>query len=448
VTEPQAPDVTLGRLHPLSPFVNGWKWFLAALVIVGPRTLDDIEPVFALVGLVGAVVVAAAYGLVTWRFTRFGFDGGDFRLDRGLVFRRSRRVRLDRLQAVDVVRPLVARALGLAELRLEVAGGSSEAPLAYLSEGDAHRLRAQLLARAAGLQEDEPEAPERVVHQVPLQQLVVSALLSGPFVVGVVALPLLVVGAFVADAPGALVGLLPALAGIVTPLARQIVGNYDFTVAESPDGLRLRRGLVETRAQTVPPGRVQALRIVEPWLWRRMRGWARLEVTVAGYAGASADDSQSSSLLLPVAPRAEVLRLVGLVLPGVDVEALPLHGVPRRARWLEPFAWRFLGLGTDEHVVVARRGRLHRETDVMLHARVQSVRWRQGPLQRRLGLADVHVDSTPGPVHLSASHRDAGEALRMVQAEIELARAARARATPERWMTAAPVRSGEAAPPA
>ena len=90
-----------------------------------------------------------------------------------MLFRRSRRVRLDRLQAVDVVRPLVARALGLAELRLEVAGGSSsEAPLAYLSEAAAQQLRAELLARAAGLHHDTPEAPEAVLLEVPLGRLV------------------------------------------------------------------------------------------------------------------------------------------------------------------------------------------------------------------------------------------------------------------------------------
>ena len=70
----------------------------------------------------------------------------------------------------------------------------------------------------------------------------------------------------------------------------------------------------------------------------------------------------------------------------------------------------------------------------MLHARAQSVRWRQGPLQRRLGLADVHVDTTPGPVRMHAAHRDADEALTAVDREIRLARRARASAGPERWM--------------
>ena len=96
-----------------------------------------------------------------------------------MLRKRSRRVRLDRLQAVDVVRPLVARALGLAELRLEVAGGgSSEAPLAYLSEDAAQRLRAELLARAAGLHHETPEAPEAVLLEVPLGRLVEATLRS------------------------------------------------------------------------------------------------------------------------------------------------------------------------------------------------------------------------------------------------------------------------------
>jgi putative membrane protein len=424
--------VELGRLHPLSPFVHGWKWFVGVLIVVAPRGLDATDARFGAVVAALALPVAATYGYLAWRFTRYGFDGGDFRLDRGLFFRRSRRVRLDRLQAVDVVRPLIARALGLAELRLEVAGGSSEAPLAYLSERDAHRLRAELLARAAGLAEDVPEAPEQVLHRVPVQRLVVSGLLSTVVLIGLVVVPLLSIAAFIADGPVALLVALSAMATLVGPPVRHIMTNFDFTAAESPDGLRLRRGLLETRAQTVPPGRVQAIRIVEPWLWRRFTDWVSIEVTVAGYAGG--ESSEQSGVLLPVAPRAEALALLARVLPGVDLVAIELHGVPRRARWLDPMAWRRLALGADGQFVVARRGLLRHETDIVMHVRAQSVRWRQGPWQRRLGLADVHVDTTPGPVHLVASHRDATEAVEAVLREVELARAARAGAGPDRWM--------------
>jgi cytochrome P450/membrane protein YdbS with pleckstrin-like domain len=267
-----------------------------------------------------------------------------------------------------------------------------------------------------------------------VQRLLLSGLLSTPVLLGLVAIPVVAAVALYADGPGAVFVMIPALLGILGPVTKQFVGSFEFTVADSPDGLRLRRGLIETRAQTVPPGRVQAVRIVEPWLWRRFTDWVRVEMTVAGYAGGSQDGAESTSLLLPVGPRAQALLLVGRVLPGIDVEAVPLTGVPARARRLDPLAWRQLALGYDENVVVARRGLLRRETDVMLHERAQSLRLQQGALQRRLGLASLHIDTTPGPVHVHAAHRDVREALEWVEREPGLARAARARAVPERWM--------------
>jgi putative membrane protein len=419
------------RLHPATPVLRGWKVFAAALAVATQQLSGQLTIGWLLLGVLASIPVAVVYGYLSWRFTHYLIDGEDLRLETGVLFRRSRRVRLDRLQAVDVVRPLVARALGLAELRLEVAGGSSsEAPLAYLAEPAAQRLRAELLARAAGLSHDTPEAPETVLVKVPLDRLIWSQLLSVGLIVSTGLLVVLLATA-ATTREWSLLGLaVPMALGIFPGFVNAVVRHFDFTVAESPDGLRLRHGLLETRAQTVPPGRVQAVRIVEPLLWRP-RGWCKVEVNVAGYVG---EGQQRASVLLPVAPREEALAIVGRVLPDVDVTTLPLYGVPRRARPCDPFAWRFLAAGMDERVFVARRGRLRRETDIVPHERVQSVRLTQGWLQRRLGLATVHADTTPGPVHATAAHRDAVEARRIVDAEVETARRARARARPERWM--------------
>ena len=70
-------------------------------------------------------------------------------------------------------------AQGRAELRLEVAGGgAAEGRLAYLSEDKARTLRAELLARAAGVRPDAPEAPEQVLVRVPVAALMTSLLLT------------------------------------------------------------------------------------------------------------------------------------------------------------------------------------------------------------------------------------------------------------------------------
>ena len=173
---------------------------------------------------------------------------------------------------------------------------------------------------------------------------------------------------------------------------------YEFTVAESPDGLRLRHGLLQKTRQTVPPGRVQAVGFVQPFLWRK-RGWVRVRLNIAGAstsAQGSGDQSFTENVLLPVAPWPVALAIVGRVLPGVDIMAIPLIPAPERSRRRAWIQWRQLAVGWTDEVFITRSGRITERWDVVPHARTQSVRVTQGPWQRSLGLASMHVDSTPG----------------------------------------------------
>jgi putative membrane protein len=449
------------RLHPLTPFARGWQVVAVLFVLMANNVISSGRWQFLLIGLAIVIPIGSVYGYLSWRFTRWWIEEGVLRLETGVLFRRSRQVRLDRLQAVDIVRPLIARFIGLAELRLETAGaGETEATLAYLSEHEAREVRAELLARAAGLKwqalgpppdgagdqlPDQlppalstaaPEAPERVVTQVPTGTLLASLLLDVGTILGAIYLAILVVAVVWFDAPGLFALLLPAILGLGGATFGTFARYFDFTVATSPDGLRLRHGLLETRSQTVPPGRIQAIRLSQPLLWRRF-GWVRLDVNVAGYSG---DSGQAKvSTLLPVAQRPVAVALLDMVLPGVAVDDVPLHPVPSRARWLNPLQWRSLGVGANDAVFVVRSGWVNRKLVVAPHPRTQSVRLTQGPLQRAWRLGSVHLDVTPGPVSVRALDRDVDEGLTIVEAQAERARAARQAAGPERWMEAPPV---------
>ncbi|PZF81802.1 PH domain-containing protein [Jiangella anatolica] len=426
------------RLHPLTPLLRGWGFLALAIGLGGQDALRSGEMGrFGLTALAFAVVGMIA-GLLSWWFTRYGFDGDALRIDSGMLNRRSRRVRLDRLQAVDINRPLAGRLLGVSELRLEVAGGGkAEAPLQYLAVDDAVRLRAELLARAAGIDADTPEAPERVVHEVPLDRLMWSTVLSGAFVAGVVFIAGIGVAfLFFRDSDitiGLLSSMLPGVIAIGAALWAQLGRNFAFVLAESPDGYRIRKGLLDTQHQTVPPGRVQGVAMRQPLLWRG-KGWVRLDVDVAGYGGESSDDSQRTSTLLPVATYEEAAEVLRQVLPGSDPLSVPLTHAPRPARWLRPFGWKKLAYGVDEHVVVVREGVLYRNLTAVPHAKTQSVRIVQGPVQRRLGLASVHVDTTPGPVDAVIAHRRPEEARAIAEEQAERARLARKADVPEQWM--------------
>jgi putative membrane protein len=438
---PGAADPTPGhfrRLHPLTPILRGWAWLAGAVAFGGQDALRAGEPGRFLIILPIIAIVGFLAGLASWWFTRYGFDGDALRIDSGIFQRRSRRVRLDRLQAVDVVRPLAGRLLGVSELRLEVAGGAStEAPLAYLSADDALQLRAELLARAAGIDAETPEAPERVIHEVPPGRLFGSTVLSGTFVIGVVLL-LTLVGVFVFSgdeiAAGVLSAALPGAIAIGVALWNQFVRNFGFVLAESPDGFRIRKGLLDTKAQTVPPGRIQGIALRQPLLWR-LTGWVRLDVDVAGYAASSGMDGMTSSTLLPVAGYSDAFDVLRRALAGADPAAVYLDPAPRRAAWLRPIGWRRLAFGADERVVVVREGVLHRTLTVVPHAKTQSVRLSQGPVQRRLALATVHVDTTPGPVDATIRHRPATQARQIVEDQAMRSRLARKADVPEQWMS-------------
>ncbi|MEJ5867633.1 PH domain-containing protein [Pseudokineococcus sp. 5B2Z-1] len=460
-------DGTWKRMHPVTPLVRGWAVLAVLLFFVvqqrgerafspgdgGGDAFGRFQLVFTL-GLVGVgALVVAAWAYVTWRFTRFRVGEEVVELRTGVLFRQHRRVRLDRLQAVDVVQPLVARLTGLSELKLEVAGGSgSDVSLAYLRSADAQRLRRTLLARAAGVQVDEtgeaPEAPEREVLQVPVDRLLLSMLRSVWPVLGAVALVVLVVVVLVTGEPGIAFGLVPAVLGVATGVWGAFARGFGFRIAASPDGLRLRHGLTETRAQTVPPGRVQAVRLRQPLLWRGPDWWA-MEMDVAGYAGGGADDAGKETVLLPVGTRAQAVEVLSLLLPdpGCEDPAGVLgsglegtgrtHGwvdAPRSARWLDPVAWRRRGYRTTGTALLVRSGRLVRQLDVVPHERTQSLGLEQGPLQRRLGLATVTAHATPGPVRPRAEHLAAPDAARLLAEQAARARAARSSAGPERWM--------------
>ena len=512
------------RVHPVTPFVRGWAVIVALLFIVTQQSLDGVPYgeivddlarlwwVLAL-GVFGVLVVVFGYAALAWRMTSYAVDDDAAHLRKGILFRQQRHARLDRLQAVDVRQPLLARIFGLAELTLEVAGGTDSAvAIGFLRLDDATELRADLLARAAGVKARragvaaasvtdgtagtaaqpgtaagpaavpadgaEPgtgeatdgaadgtpsgapspvadgvavpgvpvEAPENQVYEVPPGRLV-GSLVRLPAVW--ISLGLLVAVAVAVASTGnfgLLFSLLPAVVGVATFLFNRFAGEFGFRAAVSPDGIRLRHGLLETRAQTIPPGRVQAIELTQS-LWWRGKDWWRIKVNVAGY-GTEGTDTQS--ILLPVGPRQEALTAMWLVLPDLgtqDPAALVDEGLtgdsrtdtrfttsPRRALILDPLTWRRNGFVVTERALLLRGGRLTRRLTVVPHERTQSLGLAQGPWQRRRGVASFTVHSTPGPISPAVHHLDAPDAAQLIAEQAVRARTARAHQTPERWM--------------
>ncbi|HEV2820852.1 MAG TPA: PH domain-containing protein, partial [Solirubrobacteraceae bacterium] len=220
-----------------------------------------------------------------------------------------------------------------------------------------------------------------------------------------------------------------------------IVAFSGFTVERDTERLRIRRGLLQRRAASLPLHRVHAVRVVEGLL-RRPFGLAALRVETVGYRS----EPVSTRTLFPLVRTAQAPALIARLVPSLATDLQPLEPPPRRAlrRYLAtPFAlaalagvslglttavwWALLpllviaaleGLGRFRAAgwrlaggrVVVRERRLARHTIVARTDRLQEHARSQTPLQRRAGLANVAVAVGSGRrgrlAHLEAATAD------------------------------------------
>jgi putative membrane protein len=257
-------------------------------------------------------------------------------------------------------------------------------------------------------------------------RLAASILLGGPAIVVYLIVAGLAISAVLAPSAtgGTVAGLLSSLIALGGASWTRFNGLYGLSLGAGPDGLHLRSGLIQTTAETIPWGRIQALRTVQPLLWRAL-GWYRVEADVAGHNISGRRDraaKRAGRWLIPVGTWAEAQWLSELVMPGTPAE---LADPPRRAAWKTPLRYRNLAFASNDRYAVTTSGRFRRVTDRVPLAKIQSIRWTEGPVQRRLRLASVHFDTAGRSVFAVARDRDRTEAGRILAALPEACRLAR-----------------------
>ncbi|MFJ1709100.1 PH domain-containing protein [Kitasatospora sp. NPDC088346] len=340
------------------------SWVLAPLattagtVLGGDGTLN-LQALITLATLTVAFGVVAAINLMRCLTTRYRIDRDRLEVHKGLLFRSSRTVLLERVRNADVTAKPLYRLLGLASVAVGVAGGGSSGgslSLDGVTRDQATALRRDLLNRRAALlaaegapAETEDTAIVRFdrawVRYAPLTVWGVGGLFAA---LGVVYRTLHEMQIDPLEL-GAVRGLVDTFTSVpvwvavpVTVLAVAAVGTAGavglyvegwsgFRLEREEGGiLRVRRGLWIHRSVSIEEGRLRGVEVVEPMLLR-WGGGARLHA-VAGGLG-TAEENRTRGTLMPPSPRAEVLRVAAEVL-GADrspTEAVELARHPRRA---------------------------------------------------------------------------------------------------------------------
>lgn len=138
--EEPAPQVPWQRVHPLTPLVRFWAFFVLlafSFLRQGAEELVEHQDsgswigevpaavaradarTWALVG--GGVLVVLVPMVLSWWFHRFRIVQDVLQVRQGALFRSEKQARLDRVQSIEITQHFLPRLLGLAELRFDVA---------------------------------------------------------------------------------------------------------------------------------------------------------------------------------------------------------------------------------------------------------------------------------------------------------------------------------------
>lgn len=404
---------------------------------------------WVLLGLLVFLLLVIGAFFLSWRMHSFRVTDEAVEVRSGILFRTHRKAKLDRVQGVGLSKPFLPRLFGAARLDVNVAGQSADVKLEYLSTTPAEKLRRDVLTLASGARLAEGEAPlagagpagtvaagdgmitrhvvetandflspelpddqappESIVR-IPVGRLVASTVVNE----GTVFVIALIVFGIVMISNGntwVIFTLIPALLGIVSYYWSAITKSLRYSIAGTPSGVRIGFGLLSTSNDTLPPGRVHAVQISQPLLWRPF-GWWQVKINKAGLSAEAAAGGKGNTTILPVGTLRDATAVVQLMLDGADVDSTyeqvesAMMGpgesgfvlAPKRARILDPIAWRRTGYALRPSLLVFRTGVFWRKLVILPLARIQSVQISQGPVERLLRLSSARVHTVIGPV--------------------------------------------------
>ncbi|WP_336344657.1 PH domain-containing protein [Halalkalicoccus ordinarius] len=440
-------------LHPLSvPYRIvqsglGYVPLLIFLAVASGPVVGDLTPVLWFLAIVLGVVAVGGWQLAYYRRFAYETTPDTFDIRSGVISRRNREIPYWRVQNVDISRNVAQRALGIAQLSIETAGGGeTEAVLRYVGYEEAKRLQNELRRRKRR-EESEGETAtheesERLLYEITPEDLAVLAIASFDLrlvsfvsvLLSVVAPPVLV--EIITDLPVdpllvvAAVIVLVVIGSAILSGANAVINTYGFRLTRSGEELRYERGLLQRYDGSIPLDKVQLLAFRENLL-KRVFDYSSLVVETAGYAPGQGGGVGSESAV-PIADRETTWRIAREIEP---FEGLEMTRPPRRARrryafrylialgvlagvvyavtlalgmemyWyvvllgvpLAPVAahykWKSRGYHVGEGYVATRSGFWNRTTRVVPYYRIQNVIESRTVFQRRWRLASVLIDT-------------------------------------------------------
>ncbi len=398
--------------------------------------------------IIALVTIAAVAGWEYLYYKRYRYNRTTDSLDinSGVLSRTSREIPLRRIQNVDIKQNIIHRFMGISELNIETAGGStSEVNLRYIDEDEALKIQ-RWIRTNKNREKQETESTERTndIYEISPRELFYLSFFSidlrliaaATFIISFIQ-PIeleiyrrlgLIIASAVFISLVILLGLLALLwmIGIATTITRY----YDFTLQKSATSLEYQRGLLNRYTGSIPMDKIQSITIRENPLMRFFN-YASLNVETAGYSP-NQSRQQGSEVAVPLATREKVMDISNQI---KTIEEGEFTRPPRRARrryimrylliitfitsilylssylteyqllWYLPLLmipitpaaahlkWLNRGYIKGEKYIATRNGFWNRKTQLVPYYRLQTLSMSSTILQKRWGISTVTIDT-------------------------------------------------------
>lgn len=490
-TAPPSP-VELKRTHPATVATKTARSLIQMFFFFVAIAFFQSGSDWTLVTIVGLALlfalVSAGFSWLSWAYFRYGIVGNDLLITEGWLVKKRRTIPLGRIQGVNVRADIIMRALGLAELRVQTAGGGNEpeAKIGSIPLSDAEVMRGALLRGHKTAQENAGTVATNPIFgadpagrmsdfrgalggaEIAREQASFEFVLSiGRLVLGaatskqitiifLVAFgfsgqfsqflgPQLFEGAASAVSTLAIpaiiaLAIVAVVIGLGIAIVIAVVRTWGFVARRVDARVETEAGLLERRMTSLPVRRVQAVTLEETWI-RRWLGYQSVYVETAGFGKSDEDrGGLSKAAVVPLAKRDEIRPLMHGLLPEAedfaDARSLPRRSmrfyitvptvtalliaipviavlafvyppgafaggsvavvVAAAVAGVRVLNWRAAGIGADDSSLTIRSGVVGHKWVRLGRNRIQSLRVRQTPFQRRAGLATLTASSISG----------------------------------------------------
>lgn len=347
------------RLHPFSllfSLVTGaWRYVLPALFVLFAARRGAWELWFTFL-----IIPYAAASILRYLTYRYRFAEDELVIRSGMIFHNERHIPYARIHNIGTVRNILHRMLGVADVRIETAGGQEpEARIQVLGMEAVDEMRRRVFERKRETAEAPAPGETTLLHMNPWDLALLGLVDNrGGVVIGAAiglvwemswqfglfertgfspsdliraffsrSLDRLPPGALALATVGAVLGFIVLLRFFSVGWA--LINLHGFRLALAGSDLSTVRGLFTRVTASIPLHRIQVVVVREKPLHRYL-GCVEVKVETAG-GGPEQEKQAGKEWLAPLLPKERLASLLAIVQPGLSLESLAWEPVDPRA---------------------------------------------------------------------------------------------------------------------